>query len=169
MDSMRNSCISKLDSIINNYDISTKIENSIYNYTMNESKKKIIIFDWNNNNTRRIYMNKIISLYTNIKDDSYLENKNLLKQILNNDIDLNNIASISIRELFPERWTNILKKVKIKDDILYNDCNKNVTDLFKCGKCKKNKCIYYELQIRSSDEPMTTFVNCINCNHKWCM
>ena len=109
---MRNSCISKLDSIINNYDISTKIENSIYNYTMNESKKKIIIFDWNNNNTRRIYMNKIISLYTNIKDDSYLENKNLLKQILNNDIDLNNIASISIRELFPERWTNILKTVK---------------------------------------------------------
>jgi transcription elongation factor S-II len=30
--------------------------------------------------------------------------------------------------------------------------------LFWCGKCKKNKTTYYQLQTRGADEPMTTFV-----------
>ncbi|KAM0685429.1 transcription elongation factor TFIIS, partial [Conglomerata obtusa] len=32
------------------------------------------------------------------------------------------------------------------------------TDIFKCGKCKQRKTTYYQLQTRSADEPMTTFV-----------
>uniref|UniRef100_A0A8C6X2B6 TFIIS-type domain-containing protein n=1 Tax=Naja naja TaxID=35670 RepID=A0A8C6X2B6_NAJNA len=36
------------------------------------------------------------------------------------------------------------------------------TDLFTCGKCKKKNCTYTQVQTRSSDEPMTTFVVCTN-------
>jgi DNA-directed RNA polymerase subunit M/transcription elongation factor TFIIS len=36
-----------------------------------------------------------------------------------------------------------------------------------CGKCKKNKTTSYQLQTRGGDEPMTKFVRCINCGHKW--
>ncbi|ETE65452.1 Transcription elongation factor A protein 3, partial [Ophiophagus hannah] len=32
------------------------------------------------------------------------------------------------------------------------------TDLFQCGKCKKKNCTYNQVQTRSADEPMTTFV-----------
>lgn len=41
------------------------------------------------------------------------------------------------------------------------------TDMFQCGKCKQKKCTYYQLQTRSCDEPMTTFVTCTVCNNKW--
>ncbi|KAF9938721.1 RNA polymerase II elongation factor [Modicella reniformis] len=41
------------------------------------------------------------------------------------------------------------------------------TDMFKCGKCKGRKCRYYQMQTRSADEPMTTFVTCINCGNRW--
>lgn len=41
------------------------------------------------------------------------------------------------------------------------------TDQFKCGKCHHRKTTYYQLQTRSADEPMTTFVTCVNCGHKW--
>jgi len=41
------------------------------------------------------------------------------------------------------------------------------TDMFKCGKCKQRKTTYYQKQIRSADEPMTTFVECLNCGNKW--
>ena len=41
------------------------------------------------------------------------------------------------------------------------------TDAFKCGKCKQRKCTYYQLQTRSADEPMTTFVTCVNCDNRW--
>lgn len=34
------------------------------------------------------------------------------------------------------------------------------TDQFQCGKCKERKTSYYQMQTRSADEPMTTFVIC---------
>jgi len=41
------------------------------------------------------------------------------------------------------------------------------TDQFKCSKCKQRKTTYFQLQTRSADEPMTTYVTCVNCNHHW--
>ena len=41
------------------------------------------------------------------------------------------------------------------------------TDQFKCGKCKQRKCTYFQMQTRSADEPMTTFVTCTNCGNRW--
>ena len=45
--------------------------------------------------------------------------------------------------------------------------NQAETDQFKCGKCYQRKCKYYQLQTRSADEPMTTFVTCVNCGNRW--
>ena len=36
-----------------------------------------------------------------------------------------------------------------------------------CGRCKQRKCTSYDLQTRSADEPMTTFVTCLNCGNRW--
>jgi transcription elongation factor S-II len=41
------------------------------------------------------------------------------------------------------------------------------TDQFKCGRCGKRRCKYFQLQTRSADEPMTTFVTCVNCGNRW--
>ena len=41
------------------------------------------------------------------------------------------------------------------------------TNLFKCGKCGKRKTTYTQLQTRSADEPMTTFVLCLDCGNRW--
>ena len=38
---------------------------------------------------------------------------------------------------------------------------------FKCHKCRSTKCTFYALQTRSSDEPMTLFVTCLNCGKNW--
>jgi len=39
--------------------------------------------------------------------------------------------------------------------------------MFKCGKCKSKKTDYYQLQTRSADEPMTTYVTCKECGNRW--
>ncbi|KAJ6637588.1 DNA-directed RNA polymerase III subunit RPC10 [Pseudolycoriella hygida] len=38
-----------------------------------------------------------------------------------------------------------------------------------CPKCSHDRAFYVQLQIRSADEPMTTFFQCCNnkCNFKW--
>mmetsp|Transcript_40657 Transcript_40657/g.73231 ORF Transcript_40657/g.73231 Transcript_40657/m.73231 type:complete len:347 (+) Transcript_40657:58-1098(+) len=41
------------------------------------------------------------------------------------------------------------------------------TGMFQCGKCKGTKTTYFQMQTRSSDEPMTTFVTCLTCNNRW--
>ncbi|VDP28104.1 unnamed protein product [Soboliphyme baturini] len=41
------------------------------------------------------------------------------------------------------------------------------TDMFKCGKCHKKNCTYTQVQTRSADEPMTTFVFCRECGNRW--
>jgi len=41
------------------------------------------------------------------------------------------------------------------------------TGMFTCGKCKGNKTTYFQMQTRSSDEPMTTFVTCLTCGNRW--
>ena len=37
-----------------------------------------------------------------------------------------------------------------------------------CSGCKKkSKCDYYQMQTRSADEPMTTFMTCLECDRRW--
>ncbi|KAM3720999.1 putative transcription elongation factor S-II [Dirofilaria immitis] len=40
------------------------------------------------------------------------------------------------------------------------------SDMFKCGKCGKKNCTYTQVQTRSADEPMTTFVFCRECGNR---
>lgn len=38
---------------------------------------------------------------------------------------------------------------------------------FKCRRCKGTRTSHYAMQTRSSDEPMTVFVCCLNCGCRW--
>ena len=56
------------------------------------------------------------------------------------------------------------KMLTIEDNLIEKEVE---SGLFTCNKCKKSKTTYYQLQTRSADEPMTTFVTCLNCNIRW--
>ena len=46
--------------------------------------------------------------------------------------------------------------------------NENAAIFMWCSGCKKKtKCDYYQMQTRSADEPMTTFVTCLECGKRW--
>ena len=38
---------------------------------------------------------------------------------------------------------------------------------FTCKKCKSKKTTYFQMQTRGADEPMTNFVNCLDCKYQW--
>ena len=71
------------------------------------------------------------------------------------------------QEMNPEKWDELIKKKIERNKAKYNTEIEAATDTFKCRKCKSNKCTYYQMQTRSADEPMTTFVNCIDCGNRW--
>ena len=71
------------------------------------------------------------------------------------------------QELSPTKWTDLIN-AKIKRDKNKFEVNMSAaTDTFTCRKCKKNQCTYYQLQTRSSDEGITTYVQCIPCGARW--
>jgi len=45
--------------------------------------------------------------------------------------------------------------------------SQKITEDYKCGKCGNTRCSYYQMQTRGADEPMTTFVTCLQCGQRW--
>ena len=156
-----------LFSKILNKNISKKIEESIYDYTKDISVKRSILPLWHNKSFKSIYINKSISLYSNLDKLSYIKNDNLIKRINNNQLDISKIAYLTFQQLFPEHWKIFLDERNKREKLMYEDVAEAMTDQFKCGRCKQRKCTYYELQTRSADEGMTTFITCLTCGNRW--
>lgn len=157
---MREKCINELNNLIEDPEISKQIEESIYNY----SRK---YYKFNNDKLRKLYCDKIVSLYANIDPNSTVGNIKLLEKIKTGDIDLQRIAFMAPQELFKEHWEKLVEQKQCNDKFLYTKKQGIISDLYKCGRCKKKAVSYYELQTRGGDEPMTTFFTCTNCGHKW--
>ena len=166
-DIYRQNIVNKLDKIINDICISRNIEKSIYNHTIKISKNKNIMRSWFNIIFKNIYLSKVRSIYSNIDKNCYIQNKNFLDRIKNNDIDIKNIANMSIYDIFPENWKEILESNSKKDKLKYELKPEAMTDAFKCRKCGSRSTSYYEVQTRSADEPMTQFITCLDCNTRW--
>lgn len=167
LNDIRIKIIELFNRIIDNSDICKSIEISILNYSIKISIERKISIDWDCNLFKKIYFNKARSLFSNIKQDSYINNKFMLQKIKENKIDIHNIASLNCQEIYPEHWKSFLDEKYNKEKLMYEDEIEANTDLFKCSRCKQRKCTYYELQTRSADEGMTTFITCLTCGNRW--
>ena len=143
------------------------VEKAIYNWSLKEATNKRVLKRWNNPTFVRIYVDRFRTIYFNVKTDSYVNNNYLFDALQNENVKCNHLSKMSHQEMCPDRWKKLIDD-KIKRDKSKYEINMEAsTDQFKCFKCKKNKCTYYELQTRSADEPMTTFVSCLNCGNRW--
>jgi DNA-directed RNA polymerase subunit M/transcription elongation factor TFIIS len=162
----RKNVIGLFTKVLNN-NISDKLEESLFNYICEKSLQRKIIRKWDNPFFRKMYFNKARSLYTNLDKNSYVKNTYLISQIDNGKIDIEKIPFMNYQEIFPEHWKRLLDEKYKRDKLLYEEKMEAMTDQFKCGRCKSKKCTYYELQTRSADEAMTTFISCLNCGNRW--
>ena len=166
-DDFRKNVRNKLNKIIRKKKISLNLEKGIYNFTIKTAKQKNIIRNWNNSTFIMLYIDKLKSIMINLNVKSSVENKDLLKKLKNGDCKPHELAFMSCQEMFPEKW-KYLVDAKIKRDKKEGEVDLSAaTDEFFCFKCKKRKCSYYEMQTRSADEPMTTFVTCLLCGNNW--
>jgi len=166
-DQKRIKFVIKFDTLLNNLQLSKTIEKSIYNYCINVAKQKNILRSWNNKSFLNLYLNKCISIYSNLNSDTYIKNNYLLKNILEKKIDPNNISKLSVYDIFPDNWKELMDKKSKMDELKYTLKPEAMTDQFKCRKCFSRSCSYYEVQTRSADEPMTQFITCLNCKNRW--
>ena len=143
------------------------LEIGIYNWSIDFSDKHQIIKNWENNKFKKVYVNKCVSVISNLDNKLYLKNKNLYKRLKKREFLPHEIPYLSLQKIFPEKWDYIINDIHKKEEATMNNKNISKTDQFKCGKCKKRECSYYELQIRSADESATLFITCLNCGAHW--
>tara|TARA_Y100000591_G_C21737437_1_gene647409 strand:+ start:421 stop:924 length:504 start_codon:yes stop_codon:yes gene_type:complete len=157
----RQNIVNKLDNIIKDKNISENLEKGIYNYTIKECEEKKLIKKWSNSYFVVIYMQKLKIILIN------LSNKDLYNKLKSKQFKAHELAFMNHQDMRPDLWENLLNIKKIRDENKFTPKLEASTDDFTCFKCKSKKCTFYQLQTRSADEPMTTFVTCLECGNRW--
>ena len=166
-DRFRKNIVINLNEFIQNKNISINLEKAIFNHSIKESKVKKIVKKWNNKYFVQLYLDKLRSIINNIDPKFSKKNKSLLKKLQKKKILPQKMVFMSHQEMNPKMWKTLIQ-AKIKRDKKGVEVDMSAaTDEFTCFKCKASKCTYYQLQTRSADEPMTTYVTCINCGNRW--
>ena len=143
------------------------IEKGIYNYTIDKCNSNFIIPIWDNSEFVDIYVSKSKNIYSNLNVKCYVHNKNLIENVKAGKIKPYDLAFLDTYKLFPEIWNDIIEEKTKLEKMLKESLKESATDLFECPRCHKRKTIYCEVQTRSSDEPMTKFITCLECGCKW--
>ena len=132
---------------------SEEIENAILNKCVHDAQKWLIDVDWESHTFTEMYRARAMSLYSARK---LAETMTAEEFVHTTEVDRH-----------PERWMSKLKEVAEKDRAMYSRKATASAQMY-CSGCKrKTNCDYYQLQTRSADEPMTTFVTCLECDKRW--
>lgn len=149
------------------------LEIGIFNSTIDYASSNKISLSWFSELFQEAYLAKSRSIYANLSKDSYIGNPRLQDRLHDKEFMPHDLPFITKESMFPEMWDPIMEKERIRSKEAYELKQNAMTDQIKCGHCVKkgwkSKITYYEKQIRSADEPITTFYKCHTCGHKWKM
>ncbi|NXT90189.1 TCEA3 protein, partial [Anhinga rufa] len=161
-DSVRDKCIEMLTAAL-------RMDDDYKEFGVNCEKMASEIEDhilWGSWDTDMKYRNRVRSRISNLKDP---KNPSLRRNVLCGAILPSLIARMTAEEMASDELKE-LRNAMTQEAIREHQMAKTggtVTDLFQCGKCKKKNCTYNQVQTRSADEPMTTFVLCNECGNRW--
>ena len=159
-DLFRSNIKQKLNEILKDEKTSNNMEKGIFNYSLKEADRHKIVKKWDNTHFIQIYIDRLRSIFVNLKGE-------ILEHIQNGTIKPHIVAFMTHQELVPEKWCELINAKTKRDKNKFETNIAAATDTFTCRKCKGNQCTYYQLQTRSADEPMTTFVTCLLCSARF--
>ena len=146
-DEIRNKNVLIINNEMNNLRLSRNIEKQLYNMCIKQAKEKCIIRKWDNILFKELYISKIRSFYSNLCSNSYIQNPYFKDKLINGDIKITDIGKLSVYDIYPENWSELLDKKIKRDKLKYEMKPQAMTDQFKCRKCSSRSCSYYEVQI----------------------
>jgi transcription elongation factor S-II len=141
--------------------LSINLERGIYNFIIQKATKEQVVKKWSNPYFVQIYIDHARSVYINLGVDR------IKQSILSREIKAQDLPFMSHQQMSPKKWNALIEQKRVRDKNKYEVHLEASTDNFQCHKCKSRECTYYQMQTRSADEPMTTFVTCIKCGNRW--
>ena len=165
----RQMCLTKLDFLKDRFDDADMkaLERALLEHVAASAKKHYVPRNWKAVPFQELYKTQLRSLLWNIHPKSLVKNPRLLERCLAGEFPLAHIPSMSAYDMFPERWQELADKQLIREQKILEGNKSQATDEYKCNRCHKRQCTYYEMQTRSADEPTTIFITCLNCGKRW--
>lgn len=165
---IRDKVISNFDELMS-HDLAVDLEHAILTVVSDQAIKENIDVDWNNRVFWNLYRSRCISFYENLRGtDSYVSNlETWLDKLRSREITPSVLAEMNAVDLCPARWKASIEKIIEAEKKLYSKDASAAIFMWCSGCKKKTKCDYYQMQTRSADEPMTTFVTCLECDRRW--
>jgi len=143
------------------------LEIGIFNCAIEEGKTRSVRRLWENPEFQTLYSIIAQRTISNLDTNSYVKNTRLYERLKDGEFLPHDLPFMSYSEMYPEKWGGMIEKAIKKEEKMLEVDTSAATDMFKCTKCGKRQCTYYEMQTRSSDEPMTQFIRCMNCGKQW--
>ncbi|XP_043272573.1 transcription elongation factor S-II [Venturia canescens] len=142
----------------------TTIEGCASPEELAEELEEAIFAEFKNTDNR--YKNRVRSRVANLRD---AKNPTLRTNFIVGAITPSRLAVMTAEEMASDEIKQLRDKFEKEaiNDAQLATVQGTKTDLLKCGKCKKRNCTYNQIQTRSADEPMTTFVLCNECGNRW--
>jgi transcription elongation factor S-II len=140
-------------------DIANALEVALLQRCIRDCAKQGIEVTWANVAFWNHYRGRCIQFYENAPD--------WIPKLVSGELTPAAFAEMTVVELSPKRWKAQIEAQIAKEKHLYSPSG-SASIYFYCSSCKKKtKCDYYQMQTRSADEPMTTFVTCLECDRRW--
>lgn len=112
------------------------------------------------------YKAQLRTILFNLRDK---QNPDFKRNLRRGDVQPETLATLSPEDMASDRKKEEIQQIRAHAlwECERGQAPQQTTDQFQCGKCKQRKCTYYQMQTRSADEPMTTFVSCVHCGNRW--
>jgi transcription elongation factor S-II len=162
MSRVRNYTFSKLTEFLGGDEKNAKnIEIAIFNWAVRKLSKDS---SWENKAFRELYKARFFEIKRAILESD------LKTRITEKNVRMKDLVVMTPDQLMPNGpYAKALRAANLKELEMETIRAKDAEyeGVFMCMKCKSKKTTYHQLQTRSADEPMTTYVECKNCNNRW--
>ena len=153
-------CVPQTDKLCQN------LEKCIFNWAVRKTKLAGDQPSWENKCFRERYKVRFLDIQFNMR----LPDNDLVERLKSGEVKPTEVVYMNPCQIHRFGISAITKATRAIEDKVKEACNTddpNYVGLFRCGKCRSKRTTYYQMQTRSADEPMTTFVTCIDCNNRW--
>ena len=156
-ETFRKNIVVKIGEVLGDEKKSINLEKGVFNYAIKEANSRKIIKKWENPYFAQIYIDRLRSIYLNLK------NPELLSVVKSGELLPQTLAFMTHQEMDHEHWLSMIERKIKRDSSKFATNIQASTDMFTCRKCKSKRSSYIELQTRSADEPATIFITCLDC------
>lgn len=140
------------------------IEKSCYNTTIDKSNELLIYINWDNSKFTYLYQLFCNKITKNLDSESEVNNSYLINAIINDEIDLKNIANLPSDKLCPEKSDIIKQNLNARNS---QKLNYKTSSLYQCKNCGKRSVTIKTIQLRSLDEGQNLSLVCQFCSYNW--